>query len=314
MSLGGGSVFTPVVKWLIIINVVVLVLQVVVRSRVQVQIPESALPLNVVIPEHRFYREHVTEWLGLDTDKVLQQGQVWRLLTYGFCHSTKSPWHILFNMLFLYFLGRAMEQLYGSKEFLLSYLVATMFAGGLIVLVQGFWTGMRGMTIGASGAVTAVLVLYALHYPRQVLMIFGIIPIEVRWIVIIKLIFDTYPFLRELSVEQYSDGVSHAGHIGGAIFAYLYWKYRWRFTPTWNRVEAMFNAQPSASGFGRRSKLKVYAPDDEPRRRATSSSISPDEVDRILAKIHEQGEASLTDAERDVMKQASEQTKRRLNS
>ena len=59
----------------------------------------------------------VDEWLNLDTEKVLQ-GQVWRLLTNAFCHDRFGVWHILINMLLLFWFGATLESLYGSKEFL----------------------------------------------------------------------------------------------------------------------------------------------------------------------------------------------------
>src|SRR5713226_4463770 len=70
----------------------------------------------------------VTEALLLDADKVLH-GQVWRLLTYAFLHDPYNYMHILFNMLFLWWFGSDVEDLYGPKEFLLFYLLSAVVGG-----------------------------------------------------------------------------------------------------------------------------------------------------------------------------------------
>src|SRR5262249_30027874 len=91
-------------RWLIAINFVIFFLQVV------------AVPSG----------DPVTSWLILDVQKVLD-GQVWRLLTAAFVHSTQFPFmHVFFNMLFLWWFGSDVEQLYGRKEFLAIYLVSAI--------------------------------------------------------------------------------------------------------------------------------------------------------------------------------------------
>src|SRR5439155_4260942 len=150
---------TPVVKWIIIVNVVVFVLQLfVVRT-------DPVAPLDIVRQQDpkidRFLTEHGTgpaaleelrkthphftemlenaalqaeyypgqrvsliqEAFALDTRKVMR-GQVWRLVTHAFCHDRGDIFHILFNMLFLYWFGCTLESMYTSREFLLFYLAA----------------------------------------------------------------------------------------------------------------------------------------------------------------------------------------------
>src|SRR5579871_146545 len=87
------------------------------------------------------------------------QGQVWRLLTYAFMHSRGDIWHIVFNMLFLWWFGHEMEEMYGPREFTVFYLVSAVLGG----LAYFLWSVLRDNTIpcvGASGAVMAVMVLY----------------------------------------------------------------------------------------------------------------------------------------------------------
>ena len=106
----------------------------------------------------------VTSLFELSTEKVAH-GEVWRLLTYAFLHSPDDLFHIVFNMLFLWWFGKEIEDLYGSLEFLCFYLVAAL-VGGVAFELWGLSSGHTQQCIGASGAVVAVLMVYAMHYPR----------------------------------------------------------------------------------------------------------------------------------------------------
>jgi membrane associated rhomboid family serine protease len=112
----------------------------------------------------------IDEWFALRTSKVIR-GQVWRLVTYAFCHSRGELFHILLNMLGLFWFGITLESMYGGKEFLLFYLTAAVVAG-LASIGLDVWLGWDLPTVGASGAVMAVLVLYAIHYPRNTIRFF----------------------------------------------------------------------------------------------------------------------------------------------
>src|SRR5438132_685892 len=113
-----------------------------------------------------------TEIFLLNVDQVLH-GQVWRLLTYAFLHDPHNLWHIVFNMLFLWWFGKDLEGIYGTREFLTFYLVAAVI-GGLAFTLAGALHLDEGAKncLGASGSVTAVLVLCALHFPNRIILLF----------------------------------------------------------------------------------------------------------------------------------------------
>src|SRR4051812_1504331 len=90
---------------LIIVNVVCFIIQMMSRS---------------VNGEARHIDEWFTQAFSLNVDLVLQ-GQVWRLLTYAFLHDTGSFWHLLMNMLFLFWFGRQVEEVIGPREYLRYY-------------------------------------------------------------------------------------------------------------------------------------------------------------------------------------------------
>ena len=149
-SLGGHG---QVCKWLILINIVVFVLQLMTGDR------RNLGP--------------ITEGLWLDVDKVMA-GQVWRLLTYAFLHDREALLHIVFNMLFLWWFGHEVENIYGGKEFLAFYLAAALISSLAYVLWQ-LVVGAHGSALGASGAVSAVVVLVAINRPLQAIAGFGIV-------------------------------------------------------------------------------------------------------------------------------------------
>jgi membrane associated rhomboid family serine protease len=235
----------------------------------------------------------VEEWCQLDTTKVLH-GQIWRLATSAFCHERFSLWHILFNMLFLWWFGKTLETMYGSREFLLFYLTAAVIAALCFVGLQ-LVTGDRAPCIGASGAVMAVLMLYAVHYPRERIFVLMLIPIEIRWLVALIVIFDLHPLLLTLSGQGIGTGVAHAAHLGGLAFGFLYWRKDLRLEPLWDRLRR----RQWPRWFGPRRNIRLFKPKE-------SAADDLDALtDKILAKIHEQGEASLTDIERETLQLAS---------
>src|SRR5262245_35795734 len=169
----------------------------------------------------------VEEWLVYDTDKILKQGQVWRLTTNAFCHDRFGLFHILFNMLFLYWFGREVEGIYGSREFVLFYLTAATVSG-LASLGLDLALGTTRIALGASGAVLAVTMLFTLHYPRHEILLFFIIPIQMRWLMALFVIWDLHPLLLMLSGDDIRTGIGHAAHLGGLLFGFLYFRFQWR--------------------------------------------------------------------------------------
>jgi len=302
---------TTVVKTLILVNVVVFVLQLVVtrsaappdRPRLHHRQPDldaDADDLTVAGPKVSV----IQEWCQLDTRKVLH-GEVWRLITHAFCHDRSGVWHIIINMLCLFYFGPTLESMYGPREFLLFYLTAAVVAG-LTLVGMDLYTGTAVPAVGASGAVIGVMMLYTVHFPRETICLFWFFPVEMRWVMLFYLIYDVHPLLLALSGERFSDGVAHAAHLGGLAFGFLYGRCQWRLEPLFGLA-----AQPRRAGYPRsgspaalRSRpVAAAVADDEP-------VTDMDQVDDILRKIAVSGQASLTAEERAVLTAASERMKR----
>lgn len=291
-SPGGGGFLggaTPACHWLIAITAAVYVLQL--------------LTLNTL-----WNPGGVTSWLQLKPDRVVGGFQVWRLLTYAFCHDPGSPWHILGNMFFLWICGRNIEPIYGPREFTRFYLAAAVFSG-LCYTAFSFAIGRMNPSIGASGAVMAVVMVCAIYYPTQEILVMFIIPVQLRWLVLLYVIFDLHPVLIELGSGENFGRVANAAHLGGLLYGYLYQHFDLRFSRLlpgvgWPKWRQLVRSGPSR----RNAKVKLYEPPTEDRRPKADLER---QVDEILAKISAHGEASLTDAERNVLKEASQRYKRR---
>lgn len=239
--------------------------------------------------------EPIYRWLGkllaLSSDRAYF---FWNWLTYGFAHAPiDAPgvgyWHILGNMLTLFFLGRAVEQRMGSQEFLSFYLVAVIVSG-LGAVVIAWVTGNGVSLVGASGAVTAVVAAFILWFPNQTLLIWGILPVP-AWIVGVLMVATNLSYAFSAASH-----VSWQAHAVGAIFGFLYLKNDWKFGPLGiDRLKDLFKSRP---------KLKLHDPD------AAAGKLQA-EGDRILAKINESGEGSLTSRERKTLNKYSQSLRKR---
>jgi len=188
-SFGPGP-WTPAIKALIIANVTVFI--------VTYFLPVLQVPL----------------WL---TPRDVVHGQLWRLVTYMFLHA--GPMHLLFNMLFLWMFGVELERMWGTRNFVKYYFV-TGVAAALTTIVVSFVPLFDlgnlyfTRTVGASGAIVAVLLAYGLYFPNREILFYGIFPIRAKYFLLI---------LGAISLFT-AGNVAHSTHIGGAIAGYLYLK------------------------------------------------------------------------------------------
>jgi len=249
----------------------------------------------------------VTEWFELVPSKVYRQGQVWRLFTHAFCHSRESLWHILFNMLAFFWFGRTLESMFGTREFTYFYF-AGILAAAFAYIALDLYTGENAPAIGASGAVMAVLMLYTWHFPRSEMLVFWVLPIEMRFLMAFYVLWDLHPVLLTLSGDRGSSGIAHAAHLGGLAFGFFYGKCNWNIS---SLVGDVFDRRSwplwlRRSPLRSRPRLRI-APeprDDE------GTSLDADNIDAILQKIFVSGRASLTDAEIEILRKASERLKK----
>ncbi|MGE3806300.1 MAG: rhomboid family intramembrane serine protease [Gemmataceae bacterium] len=292
--LGSFAERGQVCKWLIIINIGIYVLQLIVDNR----------------PARLAGSEPLFQWLALSKDGVLH-GEVWRLLTYAFLHSTSTWMHIAFNMLLLFFFGREMEELYGPREFLAFYLVAAVAGGAAFI----GWQIIESMSappnmffppaIGASGAVMATMVLFCFHYPHRKILLFFVIPVPVWLLVVFYVAQDAFSLLGRIDTN-----VAVACHLGGALFGFTYYRQQWRLLDVWSSFRGLAprRAKP---------RLRIYREEPEMSAMpAMTAGAGSDEqleakLDAVLEKVARSGKESLTETENEILLRASEFYKRR---
>lgn len=230
-------------------------------------------------------------WLGI--------ASVWRYVTYGFCHGHGNMMHILINMYVLWMFGRLVEPICGSREFLAFYLTAIVVSGICFLGVRGASQTDAGV-VGASGAVMAVVFLAAMHYPREKVLLMFVIPIEFRWLAVIYAVADTMGFI------QGETDVAHIAHLGGAAFGVAYKYYGWQMYGIWSRMRGGIRLPKRRS----RTNVKIYQPTTTSTETPRPGKDLDSQVDQILDKINQSGEASLTEKEREILKEASRRYKK----
>lgn len=269
-----------VCKWIVFANVFVFILQILTRSEG---------PWGV------------TDIFILDGARVLQ-GEVWRLLTYGFLHSIDNPMHILMNMLLLWWFGKELEDTLQSWEFTWFYLGSIVFGG--LVFILGSMVGLHGkqaLCLGASGGVSAILILFACWFPMRTVLFMFVIPMPVWLLAVIVVTLDSLNLISGSHGE-----VAGEVHLAGAGFALVYfysgWKFsNWSIRRAWKKMNA--------------PKLRLYTQNtmDEPRKNAPveNDGENVEKLDNILRKISLGGKGSLTQEENEYLVRVSEIMKRK---
>ncbi len=233
----------------------------------------------------------------------------WQFVTYGFVHDPDHFSHILFNMLVLWFLGRDVEELYGRAEFVRLYLVLVVVGGVAWAAVNLFLARPRGAGGGLRSA-----------WPEGDRRLGGgdrdrdplrpefsapHAPLHVRAAHAGLGLGRDGRALRHLRGHAGgpSSNVAFSVHLAGAAFAVLYFQQRWNFG-------ALLQGRFAWPWFRSRGRLRIHRhePDDGPSER----ELREKEVDRILEKIHREGEGSLTRKERRILETASREYQQRL--
>jgi len=266
--------FGRVVKWLLIINVAVYVLQLFLNSWL--------IPALAVSPS--------TWW------------QPWRYVTFQFLHG--GTWHLLLNMLGVWFIGTPLEKLWGGRRFLAFYLTCGVAAGvsylGLSTLTStiAFDTPL----VGASGGVYGLLLAAAVLLPHMNL-IFLFFPVPIRLAVIILMVLILLDLGSGLSHGATSQTYSQMAHFGGAVTGAI-----WILIPRLRRGEGEMSefAPQRERKKGRRNRWADKRAKEEQQELAEQA-----DVDRILEKISQHGLASISRRERKILNDATTRQRQR---
>ncbi len=235
---------------------------------------------------------YIRPWLALPSDPLALITRPWTIITYMFLHA--DFWHLLWNMLILYFSGQIFLEYIGDRRLLTVFLYGGI-AGGMTFftiynLSPAFTTGIP--LVGASAGVVAVLIACATYVPKLPVRLFFVLQVPL-WVV------------AAIAVVSYITGVTGANgggnlaHLGGAVVGYLFVT-QLRKGSDWsiglfnffNRVEGWFQPKP---------KLKKVYSNPKSKKSAPRSQSEQERIDAILDKILVGGYKSLTDEEREFL-------------
>lgn len=192
---------TPAVKVLLVSNAVLFLL----IGLTYQFLPEVGRPL---------YRN-----LALSVPALLEL-KLWTILSYAFVHSLDDVFHLLFNMLLLYFFGPTLERRWGTRQFMVFYLVGAV-SGGAVFAGFNFLIGSGTAVVGASGAVLALVVGWGFLFPQMPIYFFGLVPLKGYHLIAITVAIEV---LSAVSLSPVSSACHFGGMAAGALMVTGYWK------------------------------------------------------------------------------------------
>lgn len=234
--------------------------------------------------------------LALYVEDVTRRFQIWRLFTFSYLHDQQELFHILFNMIGLYFLGVMLENRWGSLKTFLFYTAGSLvgvFLYLLLSIIGWLPSGIAGRQVslvGASGGVLAMMGACAALFPSvRIILVFFPVPIRLACVIFVLI------YTWNLAHQGYNAG-GDACHLAGLAFG-IYFGYRGE---KWFRILDDWQA-----GRGRRQW-------EAKRREALQTE---ERVDAILEKVRREGIQSLTRGEKRTLEEATrrQQSTRRAN-
>ncbi len=274
------SQLTPVVKWLIITNVAIFFLD--------YMILPSVLGFRV----DRLHPPLLVSWGAFSVQTALVEFRLWEFITFQFLHGSLG--HVLFNSIGIYFFGPWMERWWGSKKFLLFYLLCGAAGAAFFTLLM--WLGilpdgMNSSLIGASAGIYGIFIGVAIIAPDlRVALLFPPIELSMRQLAIALMVISAGAVLLKLGGNEGGE----AGHLGGAILGFILVRY-----------PGLLGCGPGSSAHSARHSTPRFESKLRPRTELDFNEESA--VDRILDKISNEGFQSLTPDERELLRRAAQQ-------
>lgn len=287
-------------------------------------ITKNIIIINVLF----FIAMYVTPRYGIDLTELFglhffmaSNFKIYQLVTYMFMHGNFT--HILFNMFAVWMFGRIVENAWGSRRFLIYYLVCGLGAGlfqELAQLINFYTSGLANYdsvnigtsiismdsylnlmtTVGASGAVYGILLAFGLSYPEERMFVFPIpIPIKAKYFVI------GYAVIELISgLSSSNDGIAHFAHLGGMLIGFLlilFWTRGNNFITGGyiDKLRKFFHER-------KKPKMKVhYGEKNADYQYNARHNENQEEIDRILDKVRKSGYQSLSVEEKKKLFEAS---------
>jgi membrane associated rhomboid family serine protease len=287
---GGFSFFPPVIKSLLMINAAVFFITVIAGN-----ISVDGIPFSAIIDKYFALVPFTHPYFSF---------YPWQLITYQFLHANFM--HIFFNMLMLWMFGMEIENIMGSRKFLIFYLLSGI-GGGLLQILLGSGTGF---VVGASGAVFGVMVAFAMFFPNRLIYIYFLFPVKAKYLIV---------FMMIVEFMSVSNGgvIAHLAHLGGAITAFFFIIMDRKHSYNFDRLFEIFKGGSSTSSYGqptfkKKSRGFGFGKRDvedaefyEINSDASSENVDQQVIDEILDKISRSGYQNLTEREKKILFDAS---------
>lgn len=241
-------------------------------------------------------------WVELPSQPATLLSRPWTVITYMFAHVDFL--HILFNMLWFYWLGRIFMDYFHPKQLASLYVMGGLGGAALYLLAYNLlpvFSHQPSFLLGASASILAIVVATAAYVPDYKIGLLFIGPVSLKWVAGITVLLDF------LSIGSANSG-GHIAHLGGALMGLWFGLSIARGTditrPVTRLLDAIvtwwppFRRRNATPGVGQPIAGNAY-------HGPLHSTVSERELDEILAKITRSGYASLTAHERDVLNRAS---------
>jgi membrane associated rhomboid family serine protease len=219
--------------------------------------------------------------------------QPWTLLTSLFAHF--GLWHLIGNLLFLYFAGSTYERFFGAKRLLHLYIIGGLAGNLTEILAHQLFPALQGSAftvVGASGAIMAIFMALAIAQPQLQVQLFGVFPLRIYMLAI-------FFFLKDLTAVGPADQIAHFAHIGGALFGLWSIQQFWhvRLSRPWLGIQLKkANSKLKVKKGGRPMSDEQYRANKQQRQAR---------LDAILDKISKRGYDALSKEEKDFLFQQS---------
>lgn len=291
------SFFPPVIKWLLILNVGIFVL--------------GMLPIGTYPDGTGRVLDHIFLQYGALWPPDSPFFRPWQYFTTMFLHA--DFFHLLMNMFVLWMFGSEVENQLGPKRMGVFYLLSGLGAS-LLHTIFTVIDGSGAPAVGASGAISGVMIAYAMLFPDRIILLF-FIPMRAKWAAIFYI---GYTVFRGVSNSP-TDNIAHFAHLGGALTGFILLK-TGLHTIIANKLSGrpardagQFSQPPPPPGpvsrADRRESARIIEARfrDVPRSAPVNMNFGEDQerIDRILDKISDQGYQSLTQEEKDLLNNAS---------
>lgn len=212
----------------------------------------------------------------------------WSIISYGFLHG--DFWHILFNLIILYYFGNLFLDFFSKRDFLIYYFLGIIFGGVVYMFSYNFFPALKTNTaylVGASAGVTAILVGLATKIPNYA-MNFRFIGSIKLWYIAVGVI------LLDIIQIPVSNTGGHLAHLGGALIGFL-------LTNQTNNGKNISNLFSSLFKTKKQNPLKTVYKKPKPKKSIKNSNAHQRKIDEILDKISKSGYETLTKEEKDFL-------------